>query len=349
MLLRSRAFWPVHALIDTTSRCNLRCSFCVVGHRFESEAEHRRQELTEEELRHVIDQIPRFTVTSFTGGEPFIRPDFMDLVEYTSRRHRCHIITNATLIDEDGAGRLANLGARHVLGTGLVFIGVSLQGTRDTHDRVTGRVGSFDKAVNSIRMIQQNKAALGRRFPRFHITTVINETTVEHLPAIVETAAELGIDICNFPLEDRKFDDRAAHGIEAADFDRTPHPPPAIPEPLLREIHAAAEQVARRRHVELRWPRMPFDDVVDYYQNRFDPRGFECHTPWTKVFVSYYGAVHPCNFYEVGNVREQSLCQIWNGERFRAFRRRLIEKRLFATCPGCCELVKRGSCRRPPT
>lgn len=342
LLLHDRAFWPVLVMIETTSTCNLRCSFCIFGERVDSEADkdRRSRELTTGELRTVIDQVPRPTLITFTGGEPFIRKDMLDLIEYAGRRHRCHVITNATLIDENTAGRLAELAARRMFGAGLMFIGVSLQGDRETHDRVTGQAGSFDKAVETIRLIQQHKASLGRRFPRFHITTVINDATVEHLPAIVETAAELGVGTCNFPLETRLLDEHIGRGVEHADFVRPPRAPASIPESVLRDSYLRTEQLACQLHIGLRWPRMPFADIAAHYENRFDLSSFQCYAPWTKMFISQHGAVHPCNFLEVGNVREQPLFDIWNGEQFRAFRRRLRTQHVFPICPGCCELVK---------
>ena len=342
LVLRDRAFWPVLVMIETTSRCNLRCSLCVFGARVDSELdkERRSRELTTDEIRSVIDQVPRATLITFTGGEPFIRKDMLDLIEYAGRRHRCHVITNATLIDETAARRLAELGARHAFGTGLVFIGVSLQGDKETHDRVTGRAGSFDKAVETIRLVQQHKESLGRQFPRFHITTVINDATIEHLPAMVEKAAGLGVGTCNFPLETRFLDEHIARGVEAADFGRSPCYPAGIAEPVLRECHDRTEQIARQLNVTLRWPRMPFADVAAYYENRFDSSGFQCYAPWTKMLISQHGAVHPCNFMELGNVREQPIFDIWNGEKFRAFRRKLRSENVFPICPGCCDLVK---------
>jgi len=342
-LLRSRAFWPVQVFIDTTSRCNLRCSFCVVGGRFDSELDtaRREQELTADQWRAVIDQVPRLSLVTFTGGEPFIRNDLLDVVEYAGRRHRCHIITNATLIDEQTAVRLVDLRPRHRFGPGLGFIGVSIQGSRETHDRVTGRAGSFDKAVEAVRMVQQIKAELGSQLPRFHITTVISEVTVNDLPDVVSLAADLGVEACNFPLEDRGLDQHLGREADLADFARPPVPVATIPEPLLRDIYVRTSRSARDRKIELRWPRMPLDDIVAHYQNRFDLRGFNCYAPWTKLYISYYGAVHPCNFFDVGNVRDKPLGSIWNGDEFRSFRRRLSAQHLFAICPGCCELVKR--------
>ena len=343
LLLRDRAFWPIQTFIEITARCNLRCSFCLFARRFDSASNDAgtREELSTDELRSVIDQIPRLTLITFTGGEPFMRQDLVELVEHARRRHRCHIITNATLIGEDTAVRLVELAPRRPFGPGLMFIGVSLHGDRETHDRVTGRAGSFDQAVATIRTIQEKKASAGARFPRFHITSVISAATVERLPAIVATAAELGVGICNFPLEDRKLDEHIGREVVPADLARPPQPPDAIPERVLRDVYATTERIARERGVEVRWPRMPFEDVVAHYQNRFDLHGFRCYSPWTKMYISYYGAAHPCSFLEAGNVRDEPVLEIWNGDVFRAFRRRLRAQHTLPTCPGCCELVKR--------
>ena len=51
--------------------------------------------------------------------------------------------------------------------------------------------------------------------------------------------------------------------------------------------------------------------------------------------------MYPCFIYKVGNVREQSLKQIWNGPKMREFRVRRRDGG-FAVCQGCCELEHKG-------
>ena len=86
--------------------------------------------------RHLEGQI------NLTGGEPLLHPDFFALAGAIRQRGlRLGILTNGTLIDDETAARLAALHP--------IFVQVSLDGTREIHDRIRGE-GSFDEALAGI-------------------------------------------------------------------------------------------------------------------------------------------------------------------------------------------------------
>jgi MoaA/NifB/PqqE/SkfB family radical SAM enzyme len=80
-----------------------------------------------------------------TGGEPFVRKDFLDLLKALSAerpRITFGILTNGTLIDRRMAVRLRELGA--------TFVQVSVEGTEATHDRIRG-AGNHRATVAALR------------------------------------------------------------------------------------------------------------------------------------------------------------------------------------------------------
>ena len=100
-----RAFPAWHYLFEVTRRCNLRCRMCQYINWLENATpeEQREGELTTEEWKHVIDQTGRISFITFTGGEPLIRPDFLELLAYASRKSHTHYISNATMLTEKAA------------------------------------------------------------------------------------------------------------------------------------------------------------------------------------------------------------------------------------------------------
>lgn len=134
-----------------TEHCNLRCSHCY-------QSDRRIDELPLAGLLTILDQF-RDLLTAWrseslgltvrghvtvTGGEPFVRPDFMDLLDILAADRDGFgfaILTNGTLIDAGVARRLAELGP--------AFVQVSIEGGRATHDGIRGP-GSFDKAVAAL-------------------------------------------------------------------------------------------------------------------------------------------------------------------------------------------------------
>ena len=94
----------------------------------------------------MIDDVATFKVPAllFSGGEPLIRPDLLELIDYATRNGlRITLSTNGTLIDETIAGKLKQLG--------LTYVGISLDGIGDTNDHFRGVKGAFDRAVRGFR------------------------------------------------------------------------------------------------------------------------------------------------------------------------------------------------------
>jgi radical SAM protein with 4Fe4S-binding SPASM domain len=87
---------------------------------------------------------PRGNIT-VSGGEPFVREDFLDLLEVFSanREHFSFaILTNGSFIDMDMAKRLCKLGP--------AFVQVSIEGTHTTHDKIRGQ-GNFEQTVSALK------------------------------------------------------------------------------------------------------------------------------------------------------------------------------------------------------
>jgi radical SAM protein with 4Fe4S-binding SPASM domain len=128
---------------NITQTCNLKCVHCYS----KSEARHYPDELTTEQARRVIDDLAAFGVPGvlFSGGEPTMRPDVLDLARY-ARSHKLHVVfsTNGTLITRDLAQRFVDLG--------IAYVGISLDGaTSETHDRFRGVQGAFARTLDGIR------------------------------------------------------------------------------------------------------------------------------------------------------------------------------------------------------
>lgn len=127
---------------NCTQRCNLKCVHCYA----QSEDRQYSGEMSTEEAKTMIDDLAAFgaPVLLFSGGEPTIRKDLVELMKYAkSKGMRVVISTNGTLITEEKAKQYAEVG--------LSYVGVSLDGGRETHDKFRGIPGSFDKAIQGIR------------------------------------------------------------------------------------------------------------------------------------------------------------------------------------------------------
>jgi len=92
-----------------------------------------------------------------SGGEPLVRPDVLDLAELAmSLGVRVTFSTNGTLIDAKKAQRIAKIG--------VAYVGISIDGGEERHDRFRGRVGAFRDAVRGIRNCRDAGIRVGVRF-----------------------------------------------------------------------------------------------------------------------------------------------------------------------------------------
>ena len=341
-----KALPPLQAFFEVTYRCNLRCEMCQFTDFFEQnlEAADKLGELSTDEIRRVIQQVPKYSLLSFSGGEPFVRPDLMEILEWASRRNTTHVITNGTLVNEEKAKRLAELGAGALGTKGLVLVGVSIQGDEALHDEITGSSGSFDKACKTVEMIRYHRDRLGKKYPLVNIKTVITHKTVRHLNQMFDLAERLGADICNLLTMNSALDFycRLAR-LEDMGRIRAWANSPAVPEKLdvdlLDTMLQKVEERAAASRVQLRLsPQgIPRQELVDFHRDRLNLARYVCFMPWSKVFISAYGDVLICFNQWVGNLRESSLKELWMAPKMMRFRQMLKDAGIFPACAGCCQ------------
>ena len=134
--------WPTLAIWLCTARCNRSCRHCYVADRFSG------PELTTEEARALIRELAEGGTVhlAFTGGEPFLRPDVLDLArEAVELGLRVSFNTNGTLVDERLARELRRLDA---------FVFLSLDGAdREVCDAIRGP-GAWRQALRALAVLR---------------------------------------------------------------------------------------------------------------------------------------------------------------------------------------------------
>jgi radical SAM protein with 4Fe4S-binding SPASM domain len=139
---------------NITRACNLKCVHCYN----DSGVCKADDELSTEQAKVVLDDLVQFGVPSvlFSGGEPLMRPDLFELIEYAVERGmRAVISTNGTLITADMAKKIK----QH----GVSYVGISLDGIGEINDKFRGVSGAFDRAVAGIKNCQDAGVRIGLR------------------------------------------------------------------------------------------------------------------------------------------------------------------------------------------
>ncbi|MBX3180478.1 MAG: radical SAM protein [Candidatus Hydrogenedentes bacterium] len=338
------AFPAWHYFIEVTRRCNLRCKMCQYIDWLENVPvkEQKRGELSTEEWLEVLGQIQRFSLVTFTGGEVFVRSDFMELLAFASRRSRTHFISNTTMLPEERAEAIVALAPRRTGAAGFNFAGTSIEGPGDRHDEIRKMRGAWDRSMAGIRELRRCREASRKSCPHIHVTTVIQQDNVDVLHFMPRLVAEAGADVLNLVTETRMHDLPGFGEVDPSIYRHEDVQWPHIDRSLLAAALNRTLDEARAAGIEVRLPRMPREDLLSYYDGSgIDLKAYECRNAWNTLIIGRTGDAYPCWMQCVGNVRESTLKELWNNAAMRSFRQ-TCQQKLFAPCPGCCFLEHRG-------
>jgi len=177
-------FGPI-AVFNSTKKCNLKCQHCYSS----SDKSLSDVELDTNQAIDLLDQIKEANcpVVLFSGGEPFLRGDLFELLEYAKKIGlRTVISTNGTLINEKTAEKLASVD--------IGYVGISLDGPKSLHDKFRGMDGCFDKTITGFKNCQKYNIKAGLRL-------TITKANKECIGEMFEVASENGIRrICFYHL-----------------------------------------------------------------------------------------------------------------------------------------------------
>ncbi len=287
---------------NVTQRCNLRCIHCY-AHAKNREFEN---ELPLDDGKQLLDDLARFgcPVILFSGGEPLMHPHLIELASYAvDRGMRAVISTNGTLITREIA--------RELKAIGLSYVGISLDGMEEIHDRFRGFKGAFSAALQGVENAQNEGIKVGLRF-------TINRLNHMEIPAIFDLIEEREIPrACFYHLvyagrgsrlmeEDLNHDE--TRKVVDLIIDRTAelHGKGKPKEILTVDNHADGPYVYLRLLGEDPGRAEEVLELLQMNEGNNSGRGIGC--------VSWDGEVHADQFwrhYSFGNVRERPFSEIW--------------------------------------
>ena len=308
------------AKIKITSRCNLRCTMCKY---WQTESE---EVLSSERWRGVFGELALLGCRKihFSGGEVFLRPDFLDLAEdAVGRGLKVNLTTNGTLLTKDGARRLARMGVNGV--------SVSLDGaTAKSHNRVRGRDYAWRRTLKAVAWLRRYSADLTLR-----VNFVLMRSNYEALPDMVRLAGELGAnDLLPMPVDEKGPRKLRLSAREIRHYNR--------------EVAPAVAEARRRygfpEHLAAIFPFGVTEEEVRLSAKGLYARGFfnrrACLAPWLHAFFAWDGATYLCcmtngRMESLGNVGRQSVREVFHGPGFARIRAEFRAGRHLATCHRC--------------
>jgi AdoMet-dependent heme synthase len=297
---------PIAAHIDVTYRCNERCVHCYLDH-------DDHGEMTSAEIKGVLDQLAEAGVFFLTlsGGEPFMRRDFFEIVEHARRQlFNVKIKTNAVMIGEPEAQRLRALA--------VDSIQISVYSHRPAvHDAITKLPHSFERTIKAVCFLRDHGLKVG-------IANVLMTANRSDHYGVQKLAAELGVNYTLDPTITPMMDgDTSVLALR-------------IPGEELKEVFRNPALVPNQE--EFCAPPKPASDE--------DLESYSCSAGHSFCYISPYGDVFPCVQFPLptGNVRQQRFIDIWNlSPQLKEVRS--IRTRDLPVCSSCSHV---SSCTRCP-
>ena len=198
--------FPPRLWVYSNFHCNLTCGYCVVA----SSPVARKRSLGVERFRALIDEAVAegFSEVYVTGGEPFIEPDIVAMLEYASDRLPTVVLTNAMLFTGRRRAELARLAGRANL-----VLQSSVDGARpETHDEWRGD-GSWRKAMDGLAYARE----LGLPLRVAMTETPENRDEVEELREQLASLDIVGDAFAVRPLVKRGFADDAEGAMDVSE------------------------------------------------------------------------------------------------------------------------------------
>lgn len=312
-------YCPATVTLELTNACNLRCKHC-----FSFAGESFADELSYEEIRRVLKELQDMGTMEidFGGGEPFLRPDLLEVLDATqSLDFEIVLLTNGTLIDDAKASRLSDYSIKHVQ--------ISLDGLSNAHERLRGK-GTFELAITAMEALRDHGI-------KFAVRTTATRESLGDLKDLADIAVEKGaykFGVVRFFPAGRGMaymDDLMLNAVEMSTLHRT----------ILNIYKIYGHKIEITAD-----PCGSFEG--DIFQKLRESGTIMCPCAKTWCLIKPNGVVSPCEImtFYAGNVRKNKIQTIWeNAPIFKLFRE--FKPELLKGACGTCKHkgVCGGYCR----
>jgi heme d1 biosynthesis radical SAM protein NirJ len=283
-------------------RCNLTCKHC---YSISADIDFKG-ELSTAEVFAVMDDLKAFgvPVLILSGGEPLLRPDIFEISQRAKDMgFYVGLSSNGTLIDARNIDEIAAVG--------YDYVGISLDGMRDTHDRFRRKQGAFDASLEGIRRCLEHDIKVGMRF-------TMTEDNASELPDMLQLMSEEGID--KFYLSHLNYAGRGNRNRDSdVQLDIARHAMDLLFETALYHARRGdhMEFVTGNNDADgaylLEWVKKHYPDSAGHIAGKL--RQWGGNSSGVNIAnIDNLGDVHPDTFwwhYSLGNVRERPFSQIW--------------------------------------
>ncbi|MBV9230490.1 MAG: SPASM domain-containing protein [Chloroflexi bacterium] len=319
---------PRSIYIEPTSRCNELCQQCP---RTLLSREDDR-DLSYDNFRYIVDQFPVLERVVLHGlGEPLLNKELPRMISYLKTRGT-YVLFNSNGI------ALTEKRGQALIDAGLDEYRLSMDGaTREMYAHVRG-VDAFDKIWRNVRAFVAMQKAQDASKPAVSLWFTAMRENLHELPGLIDLASEAGIK--EVYMQRLVYFEEGLAEAKQSLFRRSTR------EEL--ELVHRCEQTCKERGIKFSaaGSATPLESLI----RDFGERPWSgCRRPYTLTYITSSGNVLSCCFapfghksareYKeervLGNVFEEPIAAIWQGERYEAFRRAFESEHPARHCSQC--------------
>ena len=315
---------PAELYLEVTNRCNLACRTCP---QFSGMAE-TSADLSLRQVQSIVEQLPAVERAVLHGiGEPSLNAELPEIICYLKSRG-AHVLFNSNGL------ALAGPRMRRIVTAAPDEIRISVDAARpETYQRVRG-VNGLPRILRNLRAMLAFRDGTGSAAPALSLWMTLMRENVRETPDLVRLASAAGI--AEVYVQRLVFTGSALAQKEHSLFGD------ARGEEL--EALQAAEALAVDLGVRLRGSdeAQPAEHVAT---GGSGPAYAACRRPWKLIYVTAQGNVLPCCIapfaarrYDnvvLGNAFQQPIREIWQGDRYQAWRQGIESERPMDPCDRC--------------
>ncbi|MDD3976366.1 MAG: radical SAM protein [Candidatus ainarchaeum sp.] len=335
---------PKTIYLTINSVCNLKCKMCDFGQKTDSQFYsnmNKKAQLSLEDIKQICYKVKSFDPKiSIISTEPTLHPQIVDIIrEIKCSGLSCSITTNGFL--------LKNF-AKLFLDNKLDEIWISLDGPPKIHNLQRGVANSYENAVSGIRELIDLKNKNQLNYPKININYTITPENYNQIKLFLD-----GLDFIS-EIEHISFSHINYITEDMANTHNKRYSNICIATPTcikgidLNEINV--DELLENINFARKYKKISFtpelftkEKISGYYFTAKFISKKKCLIPWVAMQIQSNGdciVMTRCFDMVLGNILKQNLNEIWNGQKYKHFRKELNKVGgAFPACSRCCGVL----------
>lgn len=293
--------FPTTIMIEPTNICNLHCPLCPTGAGL---IKREKGYISFNNFKKVFLPYSKyaFHLRLWNWGEPLLNNDLPEIISFAKSKNLfVNVSTNSSFLNKDIS--------KKIIDSGLDELIISLDGASKETYKNYRKGGDFEKIIDSIKFLTSYKKKIKKLTPYIKLQFIIMKYNEHEIEKIKILSKKLGVDELIFKT------------VGIMDY-------------------SLKEDIKKYLPINKKYSRYSLEEGSVKSKNNLSNN---CDFIWNEIVINWDGTVVPCcfdmnNSHVLGNSLNQSIKEIWKGEKYKQFRESILKNKksipLCKNCPG---------------